>query len=137
MASKANFHVEVSDWVIVRSSPAAITGSPVGPRTELSTSLSVNVAPGVRAMLFVPPAALAALMSATRSATDEAVKLDLEAALLADLTPGRGLDVFAAIHEAPGKAPLAGGRGSAPPDDEDPLPVHEGQPCPAYAPWPP
>jgi hypothetical protein len=66
-------------WIVsplptmVRASLAAMTGSPVAPSVVLFTTVSVKVVPATSVMVFDPPALLAALMSATRSATVPAV----------------------------------------------------------------
>ena len=70
--------------MMVRLSPATLfpppemTGSPVGPSVVLSTAVKTygDVVGAVRAIVFVPPATLAALMSAIRSETVAARKLD-------------------------------------------------------------
>ena len=53
---------------MVRSSPAAMTGSPVGPSVVLSTAVSVNVLPAASVIVSASAVALAALMAATSSA---------------------------------------------------------------------
>src|SRR6516165_7155866 len=79
---KAGVPVAVLRWIVsplptmVRLSLAAMQGRPVTPNVLLSTAVNEKVVFAARVMVLEPPARLAALMSAIRSETVAAVKLD-------------------------------------------------------------